>query len=211
MEMFLAGFALSLSASLDLGIVNVATIKRGLDSGARAAFVLQVGSCLGDMTYALLSMFGLALVLADPRVRTAFWLGGTVVLLYLAATMVRDTRRGRSLDIQGGGGGAGTPLHRDFFRGIALALSSPSLIIWFATAGGAVIAGVYGRTQSPPLLFLAGFFSGGIAWAAVLSLISGKGRHMIGPSAQRAFSAASAMLFAGLAVKVFLDGLASRV
>ena len=52
---------------------------------------------------------------------------------------------------------------------------------------------------------------GGIAWAAVLSLISGKGRHMIGPSAQRAFSAASAMLFAGLAVKVFLDGLASRV
>src|ERR1035437_7161870 len=117
MEMFLAGFALSLSASLDLGIVNVATIKRGLDSGARAAFVLQVGSCLGDMTYALLSMFGLALVLADPRVRTAFWLGGTVVLLYLAATMVRDTWRGRSLDIQGGG--SGTPLHRDFFRGIA--------------------------------------------------------------------------------------------
>jgi hypothetical protein len=44
----------------------------------------------------------------------------------------------------------------------------------------------------------------------VLSLISGKGRHMIGPSAQRAFSAASALLFAGLAVKVFLDGLASR-
>ena len=38
MEMFLTGFALSLSACLDLGIVNVATIKRGLDGGVRAAF-----------------------------------------------------------------------------------------------------------------------------------------------------------------------------
>jgi hypothetical protein len=32
---------------------------------------------------------------------------------------------------------------------------------------------------------------------------------MIGPSAQRAFSGASALIFAGLAVKVFLDGLAA--
>jgi hypothetical protein len=33
--MFATGFALCLSACLDLGIVTVATIKRGLDSGAR--------------------------------------------------------------------------------------------------------------------------------------------------------------------------------
>ena len=31
MEMFLTGFPLSLSACLDVGIVTVATIKRGLD------------------------------------------------------------------------------------------------------------------------------------------------------------------------------------
>jgi L-lysine exporter family protein LysE/ArgO len=206
--MLLTGFALSLSASLDLGIVNVATIKLGLDRGSLAAFALQVGSCCGDMTYALLSMFGLALLLADSRVRTLFWIGGTIVLLYLAGTMIRETWRGRTLRIENGAAPS-VPLHRDFLRGVALALSSPSLIIWFATAGGAIIAGIYGRSHAAPIMFLVGFASGGIAWATVLSLVAGKGRHMIGASAQRAFSAASALIFAGLAVKVFLDGLAS--
>lgn len=207
MEMFLTGFALSLSACLDLGIVNVATIKRGLDSGSRAAFVLQLGSCCGDMVYALLSMFGLALVLSEPHVRVIFWLGGTAVLLYLAATMLRETWRGRSLAVTEGPAPEIRP-HRDFVRGLALALSSPSLIVWFASAGGAVIAGIYSRTQSPPWLFLAGFFCCGLVWAAFLSLLSGKGRHMVGPRALRTFSAASALIFVALAAKVFLDGLA---
>ena len=124
MEMYLTGFALCLSACLDLGIVNVATIKRGLDSGALAAFALQIGACFGDLTYALLSIFGLALVLTDTRVRTAFWLGGTVVLLYLAATMIRETWRGRSLEIENDGP-AETPLRRDFSRRIGRDLRRP--------------------------------------------------------------------------------------
>lgn len=42
--MFLTGFAPSLSACLDLGIVSVATIKRGLDGGGvRAALALSLG------------------------------------------------------------------------------------------------------------------------------------------------------------------------
>jgi len=204
--MFLTGFALSLSACLDLGIVNVATIKRGLDGGARAAFVLQLGSCCGDMVYAVLSMFGLALVLAEPHVRVVFWLGGTAVLLFLAATMVRDSWRGRALPVADAS--PKIRAHRDFVRGLALALSSPSLIVWFASAGGAVIAGIYNRTQTPPWLFLAGFFCCGLVWAAFLSLLSGKGRHMLGRTALRSFSAASAAIFVVLAVKVFLDGLA---
>jgi hypothetical protein len=89
------------------------------------------------------------------------------VLLYLAATMIREAGRSSSL---------ATPdrpveavaAHRDFVRGLALALSSPSLIVWFASAGGAVIAGIYSRTQSPPYLFLAGFFCCGVVWAVGL-------------------------------------------
>jgi threonine/homoserine/homoserine lactone efflux protein len=43
MEMFLTGLVLSLSACPDLGIVNVATIRRGLDGGVRAALALSLG------------------------------------------------------------------------------------------------------------------------------------------------------------------------
>jgi L-lysine exporter family protein LysE/ArgO len=204
--MFATGFVLCFSACLDLGVVNVATIKRGLDGGFRAALALSLGSAFGDLTYASLSMFGLALVLAEPHVRVVFWIGGTMVLLYLAATMIRETRHGRALTPAGDT--EATSPGRDFLHGLALALSSPSLIVWFASAGGAVIAGVYGRTQSPPYLFLAGFFCCSLAWAVFMALLSGTGRHMLGAGTLRVFSGASAVIFVALAMKVFLDGLA---
>jgi L-lysine exporter family protein LysE/ArgO len=215
MEMFLAGFALCLSACMDLGVVNVATIKRGLDGGWRAALALSFGSCFGDLTYAILGLFGLALVLAEPHVRVAYWLGGTVVLGYLAISMIRETWHPRTPAItaddpdgqSGGTSSRGTSAPRDFLRGLALALSSPSMIIWFASAGGAVMAGIYRRAGGPPYLFLAGFFCCSLTWSIALSLLSGKGRHVLGPRALRTFSGASAAIFAILAVKVFLDGL----
>ena len=208
MEMFATGFLLSLSACLDLGIVNVATVKRGIDSGTRAALALSLGSCIGDQVYAALSLFGLAVILAESHVRVVFWLGGTAVLVYLGAMMIRDAWRGREL-VAGTGPADARPVWRDFLRGIALALSSPSLIIWFASAGGAVIAGVYHRTQSPPILFLAGFLCAGVLWAIVISVVAGRGRTLMGRGALRAFSGASAAIFLALAVKVFLDGFAA--
>jgi L-lysine exporter family protein LysE/ArgO len=102
---------------------------------------------------------------------------------------------------------AATSHRRDFFRGMALALSSPSLIVWFASAGGAVIAGIYSHSQAPPYLFLAGFFSWSVAWAVFMAVLAGRAHQMLGRSALRVFSGASAAIFAVLAVKVFLDGL----
>ena len=58
MEMFISGFVLSLSACLDLGLVNVATIRRGIEAGSAAAFAVSLGSCFGDLLYAALSMPG---------------------------------------------------------------------------------------------------------------------------------------------------------
>jgi L-lysine exporter family protein LysE/ArgO len=206
--MFVTGFLLSLSACLDLGVVNVATVKRGLDSGTRAALAMSLGSCVGDQVYAALSLFGLAVILAESHVRVVFWLGGTAVLLYLGATMTLEAWRGREL-AAGTGPADSRPVWRDFLRGIALALSSPSLIVWFASAGGAVIAGVYHRTQSPPILFLGGFLCAGVLWAVAISLVAGRGRTLLNRGALRVFSGASAAIFLFLAVKVFLDGLAA--
>jgi L-lysine exporter family protein LysE/ArgO len=207
-EMFVTGFFLSLSACLDLGVVNVATVKRGLDSGTRAAFALSLGSCIGDQVYAALSLFGLAVILAESHVRVVFWLGGTAVLLYLFVSMARETWRGREV-AAGTGPVESRSVWRDFLRGIALALSSPSLIVWFASAGGAVIAGVYHRTQSPPILFLGGFLGAGVLWAIVISLVAGRGRTLMSRGALRVFSGVSAAIFLALAVKVFLDGFAA--
>ncbi len=55
-QLFAAGFLLSLSLCADLGVVNVAMVRAGLTHGMRAALVLGLGSCVGDMLYAVSSL-----------------------------------------------------------------------------------------------------------------------------------------------------------
>src|SRR6185295_11105661 len=90
LSLFGSGFLLSLSLCLDLGTVNAAAIRLALRAGARPAFLLGLGSGLGDLVYAALSAGGISLLFRFAAVRVALWLGGTVVLLGFAARMFRE-------------------------------------------------------------------------------------------------------------------------
>ena len=71
MQLFVTGFLLSLSLSLDLGTVNVAMVRTALQHGARPSFLLGLGSCLGDLAYALISLLAVAALLQSLAVRWA--------------------------------------------------------------------------------------------------------------------------------------------
>jgi L-lysine exporter family protein LysE/ArgO len=73
MERFVSGFLLSLSLCLDLGIVNVAVVKTGLERGVLPSFLVGLGSSFGDLIYALLSMVGMSLLMQFTVVR---WMTG---------------------------------------------------------------------------------------------------------------------------------------
>src|ERR1700689_5811743 len=89
MELFVTGFARSLSLCLDLGIVNVAAFSTAATRGARPAFVLGVGSCFGDLVYAVIAMLGVTSLLRFEWVRRLLWLGGSAVLVYLTVKMLK--------------------------------------------------------------------------------------------------------------------------
>lgn len=61
-----------------------------------------------------------------------------------------------------------------FSRGVMLAMSSPSAILWFAAVGGAIIAR-QGSDMTSAGLFLGGFFTAGVFWAFVLCLLASQG------------------------------------
>ena len=136
MQLFVTGFLLSLSLSLDLGTVNVAMVRTALQHGARPSFLLGLGSCLGDLAYALISLLAVAALLQSLAVRWALWLAGTLILLFLAAKMLREALGSRPDNLATP---EGTLLTRSaagyLLQGIGLAMSSPSAILWFATVG----------------------------------------------------------------------------
>src|SRR5262249_18417916 len=101
-EIFASGFLVSLSLCLDLGLVNVTIMKTALRGGPRPALWVGLGSCFGDLTFVVLSALGVTALLTWPPIRWALWLGGTAVLLVLAARMVREVIRPRALDLAAG-------------------------------------------------------------------------------------------------------------
>ena len=205
MDLFASGFLLSLSLCLDLGIVNVAIMKTGVERGVMPAFMIGLGSGIGDLVYASLSLVGISFLLTLLAVRWALWIGGTLVLSYLTVTMVRHSLSPRKI-VSDNKLKTDASLMKDFLWGIGLALSSPSAILWFATVGGSVIASTTMDSHLSLLLFFCGFYVASNLWSVVLAYLCHHGGRMMGPKLMQGFSLVSAGLFLYFAVKVFANG-----
>jgi L-lysine exporter family protein LysE/ArgO len=205
-ELFASGFALSLSLCLDLGIVNVAAFSTAATRGARAAFILGLGSCFGDLFYALIAMGGVTALLQIEGVRWMLWLGGSVALGYLAVKMLGQSLSARALTLASEPYSAnGRGPWADMVRGFGMAIASPSAILWFASVGGAIIATTTRDAATGVWPFFLGFFVAGLAWSAFVALGASRARAG-GAGFVRGLAAVSAVLFAALAAKVMVDG-----
>jgi L-lysine exporter family protein LysE/ArgO len=202
---FGSGFLLSLSLCLDLGIVNLAILRTALRRGGGAGFMVGLGSCFGDLAYFVAALLGVGALMRWAPFRWAIWIGGTIVLLILAARMIRELLRPRDLNLDLPAEAPGR-WPRRFGWGLALALASPTALLWFAAVGGSVIAASGGdRAQVIP--FAGGFFAAGVAWSASLAGAAALLKGVGGPKVARGLAAISALLFLYFAGVVFVRGL----
>lgn len=211
------GFFLSLSLCLDIGLVNVAILSLTLSHGFKPGFWLGLGSCFGDLAYAVLALAGMAALLRFDAVRWVVWVGGAAMLLYLTWKMAREAWLSKASPVAvSSGRGARADVSpgrssREFVRGVMLAMSSPSAIVWFAAVGGALIAKAGATNARAASIFLGGFFLGGLCWTIFLCALASHGRKRAGAGLLRACHIASAVLFAYLSYSVIVDGYRSLV
>ena len=202
------GFFLSLSLCLDIGLVNVAMLSLTISHGFKPGFWLGLGSCVGDLVYAALALAGMAVLLQFEAVRWAVWIGGGAVLLFLTGKMAREAlspaRAGNAGPQDSASPQASAP--RSFMRGVLLAMSSPSAILWFAAVGGALIAKAGATTPATASVFLSGFFLGGLAWTLFVCTLASQGRKRAGATLMRACHVVSALLFAYFSYSVIVGG-----
>ncbi|KVE22803.1 lysine transporter LysE [Burkholderia vietnamiensis] len=202
------GFFLSLSLCLDIGLVNVAMLSLTLSHGFRPGFWLGLGSCVGDLVYAALALAGMAVLLQFEAVRWIVWIGGGAVLLFLTWKMASEAIAPPA-DADERAGDAPAPrasARRSFVRGLLLAMSSPSAILWFAAVGGALIAKAGATTPATASVFLSGFFLGGLAWTLFICTLASHGRKRAGAGLMRACHVVSALLFAYFSYSVIVGG-----
>ncbi|MXR29311.1 LysE family translocator [Pseudomonas sp. PICF6] len=202
---FSSGFLLSLSLCLDIGVANIAMITLAMQRGYFQGFALGLGTCVGDLIYAVLALAGMTVLLQYETVRWVLWIGGSVVLLYFAAKMIHSAIYHHAALAEAGEVRSHSS-GQEFFRGIFLAMSSPSAILWFAAVGGTLIARSGGGTILSSALFLSGFLCAGLLWCAGLCLAATQGGRLLGDKLLRYCYWASAAIFCYFAVYVIVSG-----
>jgi len=205
MMQFSNGFLLSLSLCLDIGIANIAMITLAMQRGYFHGFWLGVGTCVGDLAYALLALAGMTVLLQYEAVRWVLWTGGGALLLWFAGKMlVAAFRKTSELDVNKTH--QYRSLLREFRRGIVLALSSPTAILWFATVGGALISRMGQHSVTASAWFLSGFFIAGVFWTCILCLVGSFGGKLLGHRLLKYSYIASALIFSYFAIYVIASG-----
>lgn len=200
----LTGFLLSISLCLDIGIVNVAIIDVTLKYGRKAGLWMGLGSCFGDLFYALLAIAGMSILLQFSWVQWLTWLGGGSLLLWLAFKMAREALRDAT---QTDTIHPALPSRRHLFgRGLTLAMASPTSILWFAAVGGTLIAQATDGTWLSTMDFLVGFFAGGVAWTLFIALASHHGGKSMGARFKQGCHIVSALLYVYFAALVLRNG-----
>jgi L-lysine exporter family protein LysE/ArgO len=202
---FSNGFLLSLSLCLDIGVANIAMITLAMQRGYLQGFWLGLGTCVGDLIYAIAALAGMTVLLQYETVRWALWIGGSVLLVYFALKMLlaafnNATAMSTDGEVLVGSG------WKEFSRGIFLAMSSPSAILWFAAVGGVLISRSGSGSTLDAGLFLAGFFCAGLAWTISLCLAATHGGKLLGDKLLKYSYIASAGIFCYFAFYVIVSG-----
>lgn len=202
---FSNGFLLSLSLCLDIGIANIAMITLAMQRGFWQGMWLGLGTCVGDLIYAVAALAGMTVLLQFESVRWALWIGGSALLCWFALKMLLAAWRGggdldREVEV------VRESPWREFLRGIFLAMSSPSAILWFAAVGGALISRSGAGSALDAGLFLGGFFAAGLFWCVTLCTVASHGGRLLGQRLLTWSYVASAAIFCYFAVYVIVSG-----
>jgi chemosensory pili system protein ChpE len=176
MTLFISSFALAIAFCAPPGVVTAETVRRGLARGFWPALLVQLGSLIGDATWATLAIAGAAVLIQNAAVRLVLSLIGIGFLLHLAVKAFQDYRAGALPS-------AGAETDRgDLSAGMVLSLSNPFAIAFWVSVGTTIFVGIPG---TPELLhyatFYSAFFLGLIVWCFFMAGLIAWGRRFVTP------------------------------
>lgn len=201
--LFAAAFVLGLVFNAAPGAVFAETVRQGVRGGFRPAFAVQVGSLVGDATWAVLGLAGVGVLLQVEALRWPVGLAGVAYLAWLSWDAWRSASHEFHLDA---GGSSRTDASRALRSGVTLSLTNPHNIAFWAALGSALGAvGVQQPTAADYGLFLSGFMASSVLWCFVCAAIVDRLFRRAGPGWARITYRLCAAAFLALALASLRD------
>ena len=178
MSLFLSSFILAIAFCAPPGVITAETVRRGAARGFLPALFVQFGSLVGDTTWAIIALTGLAFVVQNNIAKIVLSLIGILLMLKLAWDAIRDAHHGKELHTHSADSTRG-----DFTNGAFLSLSNPMNIVFWTGLGTTVFASISGRPQPADFaVFFAGFLAGAVLWCFVMAGLVAWGRKFVTPT-----------------------------
>ncbi len=176
--LLISSFILAISFCAPPGVVTAETVRRGATRGFVPALFVQFGSLVGDTTWAIIALTGLAFLIQNDVARTVLSLIGILLMIKLAWDALKDARHGKGLEVSSGISSRG-----DFASGAFLSLGNPMNIVFWTGLGTTVFASIAGGPQPVHFaIFFTGFLAGAIAWCFVMAGLVAWGRRFMTPN-----------------------------
>ncbi|OLC31945.1 MAG: hypothetical protein AUH31_01630 [Armatimonadetes bacterium 13_1_40CM_64_14] len=173
---FWNGLGLGLAFCASPGALNAEALRRGLARGFSSALLVEVGSLIGDGTWAVIGLTGAA-YLAKYRLASLGLAGvGSALLFWLAFYALRDAWRGTRPLLRP------DSRHGDFAAGVFISLTNPySVAFWMGLGGAVSVIGSERPLVVQYAAFLGAFMLGATLWCFGVSAMIGWGRQVVTP------------------------------
>jgi chemosensory pili system protein ChpE len=176
MSLFISSFVLAIAFCAPPGVVTAETVRRGAARGFIPALFVQLGSLVGDTTWAVIALTGRAFIVQNNTAKIVLSLVGILLMLKLAWEAIRDARGGGEYTASD----SPTSTRGDFANGAVLSLGNPMNIVFWTGLGTTVFASISGKPQPVDFaIFFAGFLGGAILWCFILAGLVAWGRKFV--------------------------------
>ncbi len=173
---FWNALGLGLAFCASPGALNAEALRRGLGRGFSSAFLVEVGSLIGDATWAVIGLSGAAYLAKYHLASIALAGVGSALLFWLAFHALRDAWQGTRPPPRP------ESRHGDFAAGALISLTNPySVAFWMGLGGAVSLIGSGRPLVTQYAAFLGAFMLGAALWCLVVSVMIGWGRQVVTP------------------------------
>jgi chemosensory pili system protein ChpE len=176
--LLVSSFILAISFCAPPGIITAETVRRGSARGFIPALYVQLGSLVGDTTWAVIALTGLAFLIQNNIAKTILSLIGIVLMFKLARNAFKDARNGNGLGVP-----KSPSVQGDFASGAFLSLGNPLNIVFWTGLGTTVFASIAGDPQLIHFaIFFTGFLAGAVLWCFLMAGLVAWGKQWMTPN-----------------------------